>query len=259
MSDPNSPYAPPRADLVSSSGDGSSPSLDPNNIDIGAAFSYAMRAQNRWQELLIVGLVALIPIAGQAAVYGWMSRQMDDIANGRAGDGPPALQFSEDLSRGWVPLAGMITSVLGVMLPLFCFMCVGAVGVGAAGSVGGGGGDAINAVMPFFMIITQLFQFGITIGLNLVMPEIKRRAFTGDWFPLGKFMSSGRVILARPKLYIITIIGHFVGGFVGGLGFFLCCVGMLVTLPFGYAVVAHILAQWRAVAQNAEAELGEPA
>lgn len=253
MNDPNSPYAPPQADLVQSGGGSGSPALDPNALDIAAAFSYAMKAQNRWNDLLIVGLVALIPIAGQAAIYGWMQRQMDDIAAGRAGDGPPPLDFGNDLSRGWVPLAGMITSVLALMLPFMCLMCVGGVGIGAAGS---SGSDALNQIAPIFIAFGQMFQFAMSIGLNLIMPEIKMRAIGGDWFPLGKFMTSAKVIMARPKLYIFAIIGHFVGGLVGGLGVFLCCVGMFVTLPFGYAIVAHILAQWRAVSQHAEAELG---
>ena len=257
MSDSQSPYAPPQSDLSGASAVNSP--LDPTKIDLGAAFNYTVAREGWWKDYLIAGLIMLVPIAGWAAFYGWMRRCFEQVRDGRGGEGPPPIQFGDDMALGWAPMVAMFTTVFALMLPLMCFMGLGmgiSVGIGAAAGQGGGGGAA-GVVSALVMVAMQIFQFVISIGINLVYPEIFRRGFNGEFVPVLNAGQSFRQIKARPKLYGMAALGYFICAMGGGLGVMACCVGWFVTFPLAMAASAHIIAQWNVSAQDALRELGE--
>ena len=90
------------------------------------------------------------------------------------------------------------------------------------------------------------------MGLQILIPEIQRRGYNGEMGPLFSPGASIRAVKSNPKAYFMTLIGLFVANFLGSLGAFACYIGMFLTLPFGHAMAAHILAQWDAIVQRSE-------
>ncbi|MFC1879841.1 hypothetical protein ACFLZW_08010, partial [Chloroflexota bacterium] len=51
------------------------------------------------------------------------------------------------------------------------------------------------------------------------------------------------LVRAAPMAYLMVLIGAFVAGLVAMLGIVACVIGMFVTIPYSYAVNAHMQGQ----------------
>lgn len=228
--------------------------LSGTSIDIGAALEFAKSDPDWIKKCAIHGAVLLIPIAGALALFGWGRKVYE---NARSDERTlPDLDLGGEISYGIPPLVAMLNTVaitLPLMLVFGIIMAVVGAGTGAVGGAVGGDaagvvgllGAGVSIIMWFVMMVTML-------GIQVLIPEIQRRGFNGEMGPLFSPRASINAVKANPKAYLMTFIGLFVANFLGSLGAFACYIGMFVTLPFGHAMAAHILAQWDAIVQRSE-------
>ena len=225
--------------------------LSGTSIDIGAALEFAKSDPDWMKKCGMHGLVMLIPIAGFLALFGWGRKIFENAKNDERI--LPELDIGGEISYGIPPLVAMLNPAAIILPLMIVIMGIGMAGGMISGVVGGDAGGIIGIVM---MVITfglyGVFML-LAFGLQLLTPEIQRRGYNGEMGPLFSPGSSLRAIKANPKAFVMTFIGLFVANFIGGLGVIACYVGMFLTVPFGHAMAAHILAQWDAIVQRSEA------
>lgn len=229
--------------------------LSGTNIDIGAALEFAKSDPDWVKKCGIHGLVILIPIAGALALMGWSRKVYENAKTDERT--LPDLDIGSEISYGIPPLVAML-NIMAVMFPLLIVVwgVLFALGIGG-GAVGGALGEeaagVVGILMTVVMLGVQLLFMVLMLGMQLLIPEIQRRGFNGEMGPLFSPGSSLRAVKANPKAYLMAIVGLFVANFIGSIGAMACYVGMFITLPFGSAMAAHILAQWDAIVQRSEA------
>jgi len=214
------------------------------DIDIGAALEFAKADPDWIKKCGLHGLVLLIPIAGALSVLGW-SRKVYEGA--KAGDRTlPDLDIGSEVSHGIAPLVALF-NIMAILLPVSIFFAIGT-GIGSA--VGGEMGGIISIVMLLLLFGMQLV---VTLMMVVITPELQRRGYNGEMGPLFSPGASFRAIKANPKAYAMTALGLFVAQLISSIGMFACYIGMFITMPFGSAMAAHILAQWDGIVQLNEA------
>jgi hypothetical protein len=225
--------------------------LTGTEIDIGAALAFAKSDPDWIKKCGLHGLVMLIPVAGFLALFGW-SRKIYERAH--AGEHTlPELDLGTEVSHGIPPLVAMLNTLV-ITLPMVILMwtMLAVVGLGgsAIGALGEGAAGIASVLMVVVMLGMQLLFMVVFIAVQALLPEIQRRGYNGEMGPLFSPKASIAAIKGNPKAYLMTFIGLFVANFIGGIGAFACYVGMFVTMPFGHAMAAHILAQWDAIVQR---------
>ncbi len=86
-------------------------------MDIGRAFTYLTEDQEWWKKILILGLISLIPVAGQLYVLGYVLTVLKNVIQGQEVPLPPAVD----------DFGGRI--VKGLMIGIIIFIYVLPVGV----------------------------------------------------------------------------------------------------------------------------------
>lgn len=246
----SSPYAPPSASLY---GDprppGGGGGLRPRTtVDIGEAVKYPFTDPDWLSRSAMMGLMMLVPIVGPFVLLGWMAQVTERVRNGDPG--LPSLDFGPQLSAGFKLFISIFTvifvSVIGVLIVQALVMGA-SFGVGALIKEAGGPEGLVAA----FSLVGTLVMFAVhmlfALGINVLMPEIYRRGFAGELFPLASPGRSIRRIRGATGAFFLTVLGIFVAGMMGGIGVFACYLGVFVTLPLGYAATAHLIAQWELV------------
>jgi hypothetical protein len=95
------------------------------------------------------------------------------------------------------------------------------------------------------MLITQgisgIYGLFIAFIMPIVMIMLARTGNFGDAFKFGELLGHIKGNLSN---YIITCL-LFMGFLLGAeiLGFIACCVGILVTIPYAYMAVSHLMGQ----------------
>ena len=222
--------------------------LSGTDIDIGAALEFAKSDPDWIKKCGMHGLVMLIPIAGFMALFGWSRKIYERVRVGERS--LPELDLGTEVSHGIAPMVAILNTVV-IMLPLLILMWGSLMLVGFGGGALGSAGDAAAGIAG---ILTLVLMFGIQLifmisvfAIQTIIPELQRRGYNGEMGPLFSPGASIAAIKGNPKAYLMTFIGLFVANFIGSVGMFACYVGGLITLPFGHAMAAHILAQWDAV------------
>ena len=184
-------------------------------------------------KLIIIGLIGIIPIAGWMNVLGWTLASLGNLRAGRAELAPA--NFSH-LGRGarlflvtlvYGILAGLLAAVFYVPGFLLAFMSKGdgaAAGLGllltsVGGLVGFVGSLGVAWLQPIVYLRTDAGGIGAGLDFPAVLAELSAQPF--------------KTLLAALLMYV--------GGLIGSLGFLVCLIGALFTVPYGYAMVAGVL------------------
>jgi hypothetical protein len=192
-----------------------------------------------WRTALPVGLCMLIPLVGPIVHLGWRRKMFHHIRAG--GEGLLPLDFSEDLSQGVDPFIVYMTSVFAMMSVAFVLYLPGLF-VGIVGGI-----LEQEALVGFGMVLGffgHLGLFPIMLIGNLLMVDFVRRGYHGERVPILAPRESFHRIKAHFVQYLLLLLTSFIGGILGGLGFYAACIGGFVTLPAGHAIGTHALAQW---------------
>ncbi|MFT5680174.1 MAG: hypothetical protein ACI8RZ_001080 [Myxococcota bacterium] len=229
--------------------------LSGTEIDIGAALEFAKSDPDWLKKCGMHGLVMLIPIAGLLALQGWTRKVYDNAKSGERT--LPDLDIGSEVSYGITPLVAML-NVVAITLPLMIVIWIVLAGLGfGVGAVGGAMGEEAAGIMGILMMVVSLVVWlvfmVVMLGVQLLVPEIQRRGYNGEMGPLFSPGASIRAVKANPKAYLMTFVGLFVANLIASLGAMACYVGMFITMPFGSAMAAHLLAQWDAIVQRSEA------
>jgi len=213
-------------------------------IDLEAALRYPFSGDDWISTLLIAGVVPFIPLVGIIILIGWQSRMFDQI---RRGDNTlPAIEFSTDLSTGFGVFIRMMANMLPVLVALLLILFGGVVATGAVGTVVGNvtGNEALSTTI---FLVGSIFAYGaamvLVLGANLIAPEILRRIYRGEVWVITNPKPSIVAIKNAYPAYGIALLGCLIANVLGGVGVFACYVGMILSIPYCYAVIANILGQ----------------
>jgi len=80
--------------------------------NVGNSFSLPFRSKNWLGIFAIQGLIGLIPIVGQMALYGWTLRQLDQYRQGRDDLVPAGFHLSRGVNIWVVSLIWSLPSIL---------------------------------------------------------------------------------------------------------------------------------------------------
>jgi len=220
----------------------STPELQPpakQSIDIGQAVQFVLNDPEWWRTAIAPGLCMLIPVVGPVIHMGWQRRMFHHIKAG--GNGLLPADIQEDLTQGLAPFAAALTTgllALVVMLILYLpglFIMM----IGGATEV-----EVISMMGLLFTFAGHIALFPLGLCLGVFMLEVIRRGYHGEMTPVLSPGESIARIRQHPVPYIMTAVSYIVGSVLGGLGFYACVVGGIVTAPAGNAMNMHALAQW---------------
>ena len=176
----------------------------------------------------------LIPIVGQMNLYGWMLACADNLQAGYP-----------ILARGRPPYIGrgapvfLVLFVYGLVIAIPVVLLVfGAMGVTVAASLSPDGAP-VPAFGGFFALfpLIQLLGLAVTVLTPTIILATERHGIGGG-LNVPKVVEA---FVARPGPALLAGVIYWVAGLLGGLGIIACCIGIIVSLPYGYSVIGGML------------------
>ena len=212
-------------------------------MDIGKAFGFVFEDDQWVTKLLIAAAITLLgtvlffliipPILAAILLNGyglWIVRR---VIRGES----PVLPDWDDWGQLFID--GLMVAIIELVyaLPIIAAsVCLGTpLGALAENS------DAAASVLGSLLGCTNLL-WGIVMSF-LLPGAIAFYAKSGDLGAAFRFGEIFQLIRDNFTTYLITVIMTWVAGFIGALGFLLCGVGWLVTLPYAEIVTGHLYGQ----------------
>jgi hypothetical protein len=194
-------------------------------------------------KVAVMGLISLIPILGQMAVYGWMLAALDNLRAGRQ-ELPPA--GFDHLARGAVLWLVLVVWSLIVILVVGGLFLMGTVLASIGSNQGSGLASALGVLFLMAAWLVGIACVVLTYPLQIpIMLATDRAGLAGGL----DFAGIIRTALAHPGETIVAGLMVIVADVIGSLGFILCFIGVIFTSAYAYAVKAGILSHYeRAIA-----------
>lgn len=193
----------------------------------GDAFGFPFRSPGWVGTVLVQGLILIIPIIGQIALLGWMLVTLDNIRAGRYELAPAGFHLGRGIALFGVQL---IYAIVLSVIPAIIY----GIGGGMVAQDNGGGGGALLSLGGLLWAVVGLF-------LAFLTPVLILRTSQGG-FSAGMDVGAvwqqatanvGQTIIAALLIYVAQIIAS--------LGLIACCVGVLFTTVYAYAVIAGVV------------------
>ncbi len=205
-------------------------------MEFGRSFSYIFEDKDWFKKLILPGLCMLIPVIGWMVALGWALQATRNVIDGV--EAPlPDLDFGRDLGRGFYAfLIGFIYSLPGAILSGISARLMG------FGEMHGEGlGLAIGALAAVIGLVTALINIVTSFITTTATANFVAKGTFGAGF---KFDEIFRMLKTNFVDWLIVLLGTLLAvGIIGPLGSIACVVGLLVTLPFGLAVMGHLIGQ----------------
>ena len=206
-------------------------------MDIGRSFSYITEDKEWWKQVLIGGLLTLIPIIGPFYAMGYMVQAIKNVIQGREVPLPDALEgFGDKLVKGLVLTLIMLIYALPLILIAAC--SGGAVAIFSEAS-----GD-LRATETVSTLYGACFGcFGILYGVlfGLIAPFVY--ATYADTGELGAALKVGEIWGMLQKnigpAFIALLVSIVAGLLASVAGMILCGIGLFATMFFANLVIAH--------------------
>jgi len=188
---------------------------------VGDGFSWPFQDPQWFSKIVLQGLISIIPIVGWIALVGWLVLTIDHYRTGRR-DLPPA---GFHLERGLV---------------LFVVYAVYAIVFAIPGAIVQGSGMANDNAGT--QALGNLVSLALSALLAFLAPSIILHTYRSGFN--GGFDVSGiwQMATSNTTNTIVAALVIFAAGFIGALGFALCCIGALFTIPYGAAITAGAVA-----------------
>ncbi len=213
---------------------------------VGASFSLPFKSRGWFGTFALQGLIFLIPVIGQMAMYGWALRQLDSYRQGRTELVPAGFHLTRGLNI-WVVWS--VWSLPGLAISAYVYLTFFPAMLGAFGTmahVGSTGGTVSGFPPSYYTAMANMNNFAALsslLGLVLaaLLPAIwtatEREGIVGGFnVPLIWALAS------RRWGYTLAAAACILAGMVvSGVGILACCIGIVFTLPYGYAVLAGVL------------------
>lgn len=201
------------------------------------AFTFVFQDPDWFKKIIIPGLIGLlIPIVGQIFLLGWALKVTLNVI--RNNPSPlPEMEFGADLGRGfkaWV--VGLVYSIpmLIFYLPIFILSVVA--GESNEQSL------AIVVVIAGICFGFLMLLYGIVMGLML--PAAYAKVAVED--SIGAGLAFGEIFkMVKNNLvpYLLILVGTLAASFIASLGSIACGIGILVTVPYSFAIMGHLYGQ----------------
>lgn len=205
-------------------------------MKFGDAFTYVFQDQDWFKKLIIPGLVMLIPVIGQLVLMGWYLRVTKNVV--RNDPTPlPELSFGEDLGMGF---KAFVVSFL-YSLPILIIMAP----VMILSAIAGSNGDETMAMVVgissvCFGLVGMIYGLVMALALPAALSRVAVEGSIGAGLAIGEVIAMVRKALVP---YLLVLVGTIAAEFIGSLGSIACGVGVLLTLPYSFAIIGHLMGQ----------------
>jgi len=203
---------------------------------VGDAFVWPFRDPEWTQKVVIIGLISLIPIVGGINAAGWM---MATIRRLRAGEERlPSANF-DYLWPGFQLFIVLLVYYLAVVVVAGVFFWPALLLMSTQNNPHGSGWLVLVGIALLLM------AFGLTLigslAIYCVIPAITLGVLDGGiggGFALPTIL---RRTTRRPTNTLLAGLMLLAAGFIGGLGFYVFYVGLVITYPYSLAMEAWII------------------
>lgn len=186
----------------------------------GDSFAWPFQDPGWFGKMVLQGLIFIIPIVGWIAMYGWLMMTIDNYRAGRHELPPAGFHLERGLAIFLVYVVyGIVFSLPGEVIA----------GVGYRGNSAG-----LSALGNFIDVALGLF---LAYLLPAVYLQTYRRGFAGGFDVEGVWQMAS----SNPSTTVIAGLLIIVAGIVSSLGVFVCCVGLLFTIPYGNTIIAGVV------------------
>ena len=203
--------------------------------EFGDAFSWPTKDPEWVSKILVIGLIGIIPIVGAINMLGWMLNAVDNLRAGRL-ELPPG-NFSH-LGRGVSLFVVLLIYGFGIAIACIVLFLPGMALSGAASQDNSG---ALVGIASLWFLLVGALAVVASLGLMLVQPLIylqtDRRGIAGG-LDFRTILDTLRTHFLKVLLAALLMV---VGSFIGGLGVYVCFLGVIFTAPYGYAIMAGVL------------------
>ena len=208
-------------------------------MEFGLAFSLPFKDPDWFKKMIVNGLVMLIPVVGQICLLGWAIEIARRIIKDEPSDTLPAFDFGGQLSQGFK--AWIISLVYSI--PLIVFIIPIQVVPALSGVL-----ELDESTMSIAVIAVSVCCGGLALIYSILMGFMLPAA-------IGKFIDTGQLgagfrvgeifslVKASPVSFLLAIVGSFVASFVSSLGSIVCGIGILITAPYGMAILGNLYGQ----------------
>ncbi|PKO04689.1 MAG: hypothetical protein CVU41_15925 [Chloroflexi bacterium HGW-Chloroflexi-3] len=201
------------------------------------AFTFVFQDPEWFKKIIIPGLIGLlIPIVGQIFLLGWALKVTLNVI--RNNPSPlPKMEFGADLGRGfkaWV--VGLVYSIPMMLfyLPIFIL------GLVASES----GEQSLGFVVAIAGICFGFLMLLYGIAMGLMLPAAYTKVAVEDSIGAGlAFGEIFKLVKNNFVTYLLILGGTLAASFVASLGFIACGIGILVTVPYSFAIMGHFYGQ----------------
>lgn len=188
--------------------------------NVGDSFSWPFSDPGWFPKMIVQGLIAIIPILGHIALLGWLLVTVDNYRAGRRELAPAGFH----LERGIALWAVLLVYIIVLFLP-------GGIVNGIGTSSDSSGLTTLGGLL-YLAALALLIFLAPAIFLNTY-----RAGFSGGFDIAGIW----QLATAHPTPTLLAAVIIFVANLISGLGFIVCCVGLLFTVPYAAAIMAGVV------------------
>ncbi len=210
-----------------------------DQLDIGLAISAPFKDKEWFKKCVLMGLMMLIPIAGQLNLSGWMRA----IAEKRIAGGPDADILPEAnlnyMGGGW--------KLFLAYLPMMGIVFVVLIGGGVAAGVAAATSDGRTAenIMVGVVMATYGIIILLAIAMSVIGPAITfLHIVEGEPWASIQFKRIWETMKAGGVQYLLLFVALMVAGVVAQMGVFACYIGMFITVPLAQVMSAAAIAEY---------------
>lgn len=215
-------------------------------MNFGLAFSYPFQDPDWFKKIALTGVIFLIPIVGQLYLIGWMLEIVRRVINNETPILPESVDFGGFIGRGF---QGFIINLV-YAIPLIIFSLPPSL-IAPIGDLVEIDTETMGTITIIISVCCGGLSFIYSILLGFVLPAALSnfvvKGSLGGGFQLGEVFG---LIKAAPGAYVLVFLGSIVAGIVSNLGIIVCLIGLLVTIPYSSAIMAHFYGQAYMQASN---------
>lgn len=205
-------------------------------MNFGQSFTYVFKDPDWIKKVVIMGLVSLIPVLGQFVLLGWIAEIIRRVVRVSTEPSLPNLEFGKQLGDGFKLFVVALLYSLPIILlsiPLIIVL-----------SIPWGDEETYATIIGISSVCFSIFSviFGVFVGFML--PAAYARTALEDSIGAGlKLGEVFKLVKSALPAYLMVFLGSIVVGFISPLGSIACGIGVLLTMVYGQAVMAHLYGQ----------------